>query len=110
MARTPVTIDARPLTETHPVHPLLPWSGWLPFLQFEVVYAEARLEGDRVLLRGGRRRYQGGTVTEERFQGEADAEAVVQELAAAQQQLLEAVQAMQRRMFGMMFPWLPWLR
>lgn len=110
MARKPVIIDAQPLTETRPVEPLLPWSGWLPFLQFEVVYAEARLEGDRVLLRGGRRSYQGGTLTEERFQGEADAEALMQELAAAQQELLEAVQAMQRRMFGMMFPWLSWLR
>ena len=110
MARTPVTIDAQPLTETHPVQPLLPWGGWLPFLQLEVVYAEARLEGDRVLFRGGRRRYQGGTVTEERFQGEADAEALAQELASVQQELLEAVQATQRRMLGMMFPWLSWLR
>ena len=110
MARTPVTIDSRSVTESSPARPLLPWSGWLPFLQLEVVYAEARLQGDRVLLRGARRRYQGDTVTEERFQGEVDAEALAQELAAAQQQLLEAAQEMQRRMLGLMFPWLAWLR
>lgn len=106
MARTPVTIDARPVAGTRDSQPLLPWGGWLPFLQLEVIYAEARLEGDRVLVSGGRRRYQGGTVTEERFQGEADAEALFQELAAAQQQWMEAVQAMQRRMLALMFPWL----
>lgn len=106
MARTPVTVDARPVAGTRDLQPLPPWTGWLPFLQLEVVYAEARLEGDRVLLSGGRRRYQGGTVTEERFQGEADAEALLQVLAAVQQQWLQAAQALQCRMLGLMFPWL----
>ena len=110
MARAPVTIDSRPPAETTGAGPLGAWSALFPFLSFEVIVAEARLEGDRVHVRGARRRYHDGTLTEERFQGEADAEALAQGVAELQQQMMAAAEAFQRGMLGVMFPWLPWSR
>ena len=110
MARQPITFDQQTPSPRAEAQPLAAWSEMFPFLRLELIYAEARLDGDRVHVRGARRRYEAGRMVEERFQGEADAEQLLEAATALQRQLLDAMQAMQQRMLGMMFPWLPWGR
>jgi len=110
MVRQPVIIENHPAERRPSERTPMPWSGWFPFMNLEVVYAEARLEGDRIHLRGARTTYRGDTVTEESFQGEADAGEMAEHIVTLQQQMLSRVADMQRRMLGMMFPWLPWSR